>query len=203
MATVVELPKTPRQPDGVFLDPEPALPRAVAKAPARGIVSLKEPVGDGILRAAIETFFAAFTDHEPDALDGVLSHSARLLDSHGASSYTVVRDELLRRVAAFKASNVTKVQIDGVERYEYDDLEVDGTSAALPRRGQDLSGMRARPSEMRPGDILARVHLIVPRVGGDRLFGDVVVLLFRWDEDAEGSGSGRLRVVGFDEQDVR
>jgi hypothetical protein len=186
---VVELPRTPRQPDGVVLDPEPALPRAVAKAPARGVVSLKEPLDDGVLNAAIEAFFAPFTDHEPEALDSVLSRSARLLDSHGASSYTIVRDELLRRVAAFKASNVTAVHVDGVDRSEYDDLEV--------------TGLRPRPSEMRPGDILARVHITVPHVGGDRLFGNVVILLFRWDEDAERPGSGRLRVVGFDEQDVR
>ena len=189
LGTVVELPRSLRRPDGVVLDREPALPRATARAPARGVVSLKEPVGDEVLRAAIEAFFVVFTAHEPEALDGVLSRSARLLDSHGGSSYAVVRDELLRRVAAFKASNVTSIHVDGVERSEYDDL--------------GMTDFRPRPAEMRPGDILARIHLTIPRVGGDRLFGNEVLLLFRWDTDAERPGSGRLRVVGFDEQEVR
>ena len=189
MTTVVELPQSPRRPDGVVLDPEPALPRAVTRAPARGIVSLKEPLGDKVVGAAIEAFFAVFTGHEPEPLEGVLARSARLLDSHGGSSYAVVRDELVRRVAAFKASNVTTVHIDRVERSEYGDL------------GE--AGLRRRPPEMRPGDVLVRVHVTIPGAGGERLFGNVVVLLLRWDEDLEGAGPPRLRVAGFDEDDVR
>jgi hypothetical protein len=186
MATVLELPKTPRQPDGVVIDPEPALPPAFARAPAEGVVSLKEPLDEGIVGAAIEAFFSVFTSHAPEALEGVLSRSARLLDSHGGSSYAIVRDELLRRVAAFKAANVTTVPIHRVERAEYADL------------GEN--GLRPRPGEMRPGDILVRVHLAAPHAGADRLLGDVVVLLFRSETEA-AEGPPRLRVVGFDEQD--
>jgi hypothetical protein len=189
MVTVVELSQSPRRPDGVVVDPEPELPRAVTSAPARGVVSLKEPLGDKVLGAAIEAFFAVFTGHDPDALDGVLSRSARLLDSHGGSSFTVVHDELARRVAAFKASNVTEVHVDRAERSEYDDL------------GE--TGLRRRPAEMHPDDVLVRVHLTVARGGGDRLFGNVVVLLFRWEEDPERGGPARLRVAGFDEEDAR
>jgi hypothetical protein len=189
VVSVVELPKTPRQPDGVVLDPEPALPRAAESVPARGVIALKEPIGEAVVAAAVDAFFIPFTSHEPEALEGVLSHAARLLDSHGASSYTIVRDELLRRIAAFKLAGVRSVHVDGIERYDYGDL------------GE--SGAQSRPAEMRKGDILARVHLTTPHLGGDRLFGDIVVLLFRWDEDADGPGRARLRVVGFDEADAR
>src|SRR5580658_6926485 len=83
MASAIDLPKTPRQPDGVILDPEPTVPRAVESAPARGVISLKEPLSDAILRGAVDAFFVPFTSHDPDALEGVLSRAARLLDSHG------------------------------------------------------------------------------------------------------------------------
>jgi len=49
-------------------------------------------------------------------------------------------------------------------------------------------------------DVLVRVHLTIPGAGGERLFGNVVVLLLRWDEDLEGAGPPRLRVAGFDEE---
>jgi len=190
VASALDLPKVPRQPDGVILEPTSALPRAVETAPARGVISLKAPLGDTVLRAAIDAFFVPFTTHDPDALDAILSRAARLLDSHGASTYTIVRDELVRRIAAFKAAGVTRVDVDAVERFEYGDLGRSG-------------GARPRPPEMRKGDILARVHVTVPRPGGDRLFADVVVLMFRWDEDADGPGKARLKVVGFDEQDSK
>jgi hypothetical protein len=189
VATGLELPTTPRQPDGVVVDPEPALPRARENASARGVLSLKEPLSDAAVRAAVEAFFVPFTSHDAEALDGVLSHAARLLDSHGASSYSIVRDELLRRVAAFGRAGVGSIPIDGIERFDFGDLG--GTRT------------HARPLEMRKGDILVRVHVTLPHTGGDRLFGDVVVLLFRWDEEQDGPGKPRLRVVGFDEEDAR
>jgi hypothetical protein len=189
MQTTVELPDGPRQPDGVAFDPPSAIPRAVEAAGAGGVVTLKEPIGDRAIRSAISGFFAAFAVHDPEALDAILSHSARLLYSHGASSYVIVRDELLRRLAGFSRAGVNSVPIDSIERFDYGDL---GASAAHPR-----------PPEMRKGDILVRVHLSLPKGGTDRLFADIVVLLFRWEEDVDGPGSARLRVAGFDEEEPR
>jgi hypothetical protein len=189
VATSLELPKTARQPDGVVLDPEPLVPEAREAASARGVISLKEPLSDAAVRAAIEAFFVPFTSHDAEALDAVLSHAARLLDSRGASSYSIVRDELLRRVTAFGHAGVQRIPIDAVERYDYGDL---GARSTHPR-----------PPEMRKGDVLVRVHVTVPHTGNDHLFGDVVVLLFRWEEEPDGAGKARLRVVGFDEEDAR
>jgi hypothetical protein len=188
MTSALELPKTPRQPDGVVIDAEPTVPRAVESSAARGVISLKEPLGDAVVRGAVEAFFVPFTSHDPEAVDGVLSHSARLLDSHGASSFAVVRDELLRRVAGFKAAGVTSVHIDSIERFDFGDL---GENGGHPR-----------PPEMRKGEVLVRVHVTTPHPTGDRLFADVVVLLLRWDEE-DGPGKARLKVAGFDEQEAR
>jgi hypothetical protein len=165
------------------------VPEARESTAARGVVALKEPVSDAALGQAVLAFFAPFTSHEPDALDGILSRSARLLDSHGASSYAVVRDELLRRITSFNRAGVGAVQVDSVERYNFGDL---GETSAHPR-----------PPEMKKGDILARVHITLPRTSSERLFADTVVLLFRWEEGEEGRGNARLRVAGFDEEEAR
>jgi hypothetical protein len=186
-ATVAELPKPARRPDEVF-DRDRVFPHAAASAPAQGVVSLLEPVDERVLRDAVEAFFAVFTGHDPEALEAVLSPASRLLGSHGASSYAVVHEELVRRVLAFKASNVTAIHVESVDGAAYGDF--------------DEVGPRRRPSEMRPGDILAYVRLTVPRVDRERLFGEVIVLLFRPEEDAEQPGRSRFRVVGFDEGDA-
>jgi hypothetical protein len=45
---------------------------------------------------------------------------------------------------------------------------------------------------MREGDLLVRVPILTPRVGNDRLFGDVVVLLLRRED-------GRFKIAGYGE----
>ncbi len=184
IVTALELPATPRHPDGVVLDTAPAVPVPVERAPAEGVVALKEPVADGTVRAALGAFFDAFAAHDVDELDRALSRSARHLDAHGGSSFQVLLDELLRRLRLFEATRVDAVHIEGIDRFSYRDL--------------GPGGARPRPSDMRPEDILVRVHLLLPRPNGERLFGDVVVLLLRWEDDPGGRRS--LKVTGFDEE---
>ncbi len=186
MKTALELPKEPRHPDGVVLDPDPGMPVVVEHAQARGVVSLKEPVGDEVIRRGVDAFFDAFTRHDPDALDAILSRSARLLDAHGGSTYSALREELRGRIRAFEAAAVTSLHVEGVDRFDYRDLG--GVAAA-----------RKPPQEMRPGDVLVRVHVAVPRSGSTKLFAPVVVLLLRWEDEADAPGKTTLRVAGYDE----
>ncbi len=186
VVTALELPAGPRRPDGVTIDAPPALPSAVERARAEGIVALKAGVNDALIRTAASTFFDAFAAHDVEALDRNLSRSARHLDAHGGSSFQVLVDELVRRIRLFEANDVDAVRIERIDRFFYRDLG-DG-------------GARARPSDMRPEDILVRVHLLLPRPGGERLFGDVVVLLLRWEDDPNGGDTRGLKVVGFDEE---
>lgn len=187
--TALELPTAARQPDGVEVPVETALPPAAERAPARDVAVLREPVADEVIRRAVASFFAAFERHDADAIDALLSRSARLLDAHGGSTYATLREELRGRVRAFEAAGVSSVGVEAVERHDFRDL---GAGA----------GARPRPLEMRPGDVLVRVHLAVPRVGASvRLFAPVVVLLWRWEEDADAPGRRVLRVAGYDEED--
>jgi hypothetical protein len=187
MNTAVELPTSDRHPDGVALESGLALPRAVERAPAAGVVSLKEPVGDAAIQKAVDAFFAVFTNHDGEALDALLSRSARLLDAHGGSTYGTLREELRGRIRNFDAAGITSVRVEGVERFDYRDLGGD-------------AGVRDRPKEMRPSDVLVRVHVSLPRSSGMKLFGSVVVLLWRWEEDGE-AGKAVPRVAGYDEEE--
>jgi hypothetical protein len=190
LTTVTELPKTPRQPDGVAMDPQPALPAPVERAPAAGVVSLRAPVGEAAILALVEQLLSAFRSHDATVLDAVLSRSVRLLDTHGSGTPSVVRDELSRRVVGFKNAGVSQVHVDAIDRFTYADLGQPGT---LPR-----------PAEMRVGDVLVRVHLAMPHPGGERLLGDVIVLLIRAEADPDAPGEKpSLRIAGFDEPEAR
>jgi len=188
MRTALELP-VDRHPAGVALDPTPPIPRAVEKAVASGVVALRPALPDDTLRRALATFFGVFSGHDTDALDPLLSRSARILDAHGGSTYSALRDELRGRIRAFEGAGSPAVRIDQLERFDFGDLE-----------GEDA--VRPRPPEMRPGDVLVRAHVSVPRSGGARLFGAVVVLLFRWEEDPEATDRPVLRIAGYDEEDT-
>jgi hypothetical protein len=188
MSTALELPRAPRRPDAVPVDVDRALPEAAERAPASGVVSLKQPIGDDVVRHAVDAFFAAFTRHDLDALDGMLSRSARLLDAHGGSTYGALREELRGRIHAFEAAGVGAPRVDAVERFDYRDLGGEG-------------GARQRPGEMRPHDVLVFVHVDLPRSSASKLFAPIVVLLLRWEEDADRPGKSVLRVAGYDEQD--
>jgi hypothetical protein len=184
--TALELPSSPRRPDGVTNDIPPALPALVERAPAEGVVALKEGTSDAAIRAATNAFFDAFAAHDVEALEQSLSRSARHLDAHGGSSFQVLTDELLRRLRLFEVAGVDAVRIERIDRFFYRDL------------GE--GGARPRPSDMRPEDVLVRAHLLLPRPNGERLLGDIVVLLLRWEEDANASGKRSLKVVGYDEE---
>jgi hypothetical protein len=186
VATALELPTGPRRPDGVTIESPAALPAPVDRARAEGVVALKERVSDATIRAAASAFLDAFAAHDVEALDRSLSRSARHLDAHGGSSFQVLADELVRRLRLFEASGVDAVHVERIDRFFYRDLG-DG-------------GARPRPSDMRPDDILVRAHLLLPRPSGERLLGDVVVLLLRWEEDAGAGDKRSLKVVGFDEE---
>jgi hypothetical protein len=187
MSSALTLPETPRQPDGVVLDPPMLAPPAVTRARASGVISLKAPIGDDVLRRAVRAFFDVFVDRDADALDALLSRSARLLDAHGGSSYATLREELRSRIRAFDAAGASAVRVDTIERFDYRDLAGDPSGGA--------------PPEMRPGDVLLRVHVAAPSASATRLFAPVVILLLRWEEDAEAPGQPDLRVAGYDEED--
>jgi hypothetical protein len=176
LETVTEMPKTPRRPDGVVLEPSPALPLASDRAPASGVVALREPLADKDVEDIVRAYVRAFEREDSDALVQLLAQDAAPLGRAGGKNQLV---ELWRtKMKNFeyqKLAGVEVVRLTQIEKLTYEMLSV--------------SGGPTRPTEMRPGDLYVRVPIATPRVGSDQLFGDILVLLLRREE-------GRLKIAG-------
>jgi hypothetical protein len=179
VVTAAELPTVPRHPDGVLLEPPPALPTPEDRAEARGVVLLREPLGPEAVRHLVTDFLHAFVQEDIDALLTLLLPNAGPLDGPRRGT---LRDTWYARMRSFDYSKLSGEEIahfDQIERAEYDDL---GEPGEPPR-----------PTMMRRGDVLVRVPIATPRVGTDQVFPEVLILLLRRDE-------GRFKIAGVGEE---
>lgn len=176
LETATEMPRTPRRPDGVVLDPPPALPPAQERAAAAPVLALREPPVDQDVEEVVRAYLRAFEREDMDALVQLLAQDAAPIGRGGGRTQLV---ELWRgRLKSFeyqKLAGEEVAKLGQLERRSYD-------AYALPGAGP-------RPAEMRPGDVMVRVPIATPRVSGEQLFGDVLVLLLRRED-------GRLRIAG-------
>jgi hypothetical protein len=174
--TVTELPKAPRRPDGVVLEPAPAMPDSVARSDAAlPIAALHEPPDDRALGALVRRYFLAWEREDVEALTRLLSADATLLGHAGGRPIEAFRARL-RRYEYQRIAGLEPARFDRLERHRYVDLDA-----------------RQRPREMREGDLLLRVPVLVARIGGDPLFGDTLVLLVRREDEG-------LRVAAIGEE---
>lgn len=173
------MPKTPRRPDGVVLEPTPAMPAPADRAPASGIVALREPLADKDVEEVVRAYVRAFEREDLDALVQLLAQEASPLGRAGGKNQLVdLWRTKMKNFEYQKLAGVEVARVAQIEKYGYDALGGSGASSG-PQR----------PAEMRPGDLYVRVPIATPRVGSDQLFGDVLVLLLR-REDA------RLKIAG-------
>jgi hypothetical protein len=185
VATVTDLPDAARKPDGVLLDPPPALPSAVAHADARGVVALREPVDVSTVRTFVTTFIAAFVHEDLAALQSFLAADATTLDVSGRAPRQAILSDWLRRFQQLEYSRLEGVDVvlaQRIQRFDYDEL---GGPDDPPR-----------PTMMRQGDTLVRAPVEVSRVGPDKFFGDVIVMVLRRDDT-------HYKVVGYEEIDTK
>ena len=179
LETATEMPKTPRHPDGVVLEPPPALPVAADRAPASGVVALREPLADKDVEDVVRAYVRAFEREDIDALIQLLAQDASPLGRAGGKAQLVdLWRTKMKNFEYQKLAGVEVARVAQIEKHTYDTLGVSG-SATSP----------SRPAEMRPGDLYVRVPIATPRVGSDQLFGDILVLLLRREE-------GRLKIAG-------
>jgi hypothetical protein len=181
------IPDTSRQPDGVVLEPPAAVPEAEERGEAGGVVSLRAPLPVEAVTTVVHRLFRAFGHEDVDALQAILTDGAVVLApslGSGAGAVNANRAghpggaegsllDLWRTrlknpsYARLAALGVDLVEPDAIARFGYDDLG----SAGAPER----------PSGMKPGDLLVRFAIAMPRVGTERLFGDAMTLLLRRD----------------------
>ncbi|WP_394839595.1 hypothetical protein LVJ94_22170 [Pendulispora rubella] len=182
--TAPEAPPEPRRPDGVVLDPPPAIPLATDRAGARGVVALREPLGDDAMFDVVRAFVSAFQREDADALIGLLTFDAVLLDAKGTKSRSAIVDgwrARFRNLDYSKLVGTEVVDLDSIERY----TAQNAAGANVP----------ARPAEMREGDVLLRIPVAAARVAGERYFGDVITMMLR----REGE---RYRIAALGEEDA-
>jgi len=152
-------PDEKRRPDGVAVDLEGSLPSARAAGSSQdGLLSLREPV------------FRAVSHEDLDAFVEVLAVDAQHLPLGSGASMPVER-HWDRRFRKFDYASAVELPYreSMVETYRFDDL--DGS----------LSNRPVRPVGMMPQDVLVRVPISRTRSGLDRVFGEEMLFVLRWD----------------------
>jgi hypothetical protein len=97
----------------------------------------------------------------------------------------VILADWLRRLQQLEYARLEGVDVvlaQRIQRFDYDEL---GGPDDPPR-----------PSMMRPGDTLVRAPVEVSRIGPDKFFGDVIVMVLRRDDT-------RYKIVAYDEIDTK
>jgi hypothetical protein len=178
------MPTTPRRPDGVVVEPPPALPPIDERAAARGVVALREPLSDEAVKEVVRTYFTLFEHEDLEGLAQLVTTDVVSLDARARGTRSSIFDlwrTRMRQLDYSKLAGLEVVQLDRLEHYGFDDL---AGSTSPPR-----------PTVMRSGDTLVRVPISAARVGGERFFGDTLTLLLRREE-------GRFKIAGVAEDDA-
>jgi hypothetical protein len=176
-------------PDAVAIDPPAAVPEPASRANAGGVVALRVPVSRDAVAVLLRAFFDAWQRESVDDLAALLAPDAGPLEAraHGARALVEGWRQRMRAHEYGKLAGLEMVRPERIERWELDEL---GTEGAPPR------------VDARPGEVTVRAHVEVPSVGGDRLFGDAVVMVVRRDPVRTGAGEraeGVLRIAAYGE----
>ncbi len=175
---------TARAPDGVVIDPPPVLPAPLSRSSAQGVVSLREPPAHDAVVELVRTFLDGWQRESLETLLGLSTSDAALIDGADRGHAALIESwrQRLRAHDYGRLAGTELVLPERIERWEWDDL-------GAPNRP-------VRPSGMKSGDILVRAPLEVTRVAGERVFGDVVVMVLRRQD-------GGLRIAGYGEVDAQ
>ncbi|MBX3210233.1 MAG: hypothetical protein KF764_34695 [Labilithrix sp.] len=175
--TATEVPKAPRRPDGVVLDPPAALPAPSDRAEARGVVALREPLADKDVEEVVQAYIRAFEREDDQALIQLVAEEAASLGRPGSSRQQLI-ETWRTKMKSFEYQRIAGLEVARISQMERHTYETLGAPDSPER-----------PVEMRPGDLYVRVPIATPRVGSEQLFGDVLVLLLRRED-------GRLKIAG-------
>lgn len=170
----------PRRPDAVVVEPPPAMPSAVPRAEAGGVVALREPLGGDALRDVLDQLAEAWQHGSLEALAALLTNDAGPTDSRSRGRGPLL-EGWRQRLHAHEYARLAGVELlraDRAERWTWDELG-----------GSDAP---ARPAGMRSDEIYVRVPVEVTHVGNEKLFDDVMVLVLRLED-------GRYKIAGYGE----
>ena len=160
-----------RKPDGVLLEPSPAIPQPVERADARGVVALKLPLSIEDVRVVVKQLMTGISNEQQEVINQLLLPDATDLVSHyGREQMLTNWRQRFARLEYQKLRGIEVTHLERAEMREFDDLQT--------------TGAHARPAEMVQGDLFVRIPITAPLSNGERLFDDVLLLLLR--RDAQG-----------------
>lgn len=182
------MPDTTRHPDGVLVEPAPAIPVAEEHGSAQaGVVALRQPISNEQIGETVHKYIHAFTEGERDGFDDLLDSDAVLFGDNGRSAPRTallqsLRGRFQQHQQDYHAIHEDIARLDRLERWSSDDL---GPFTDPPR-----------PPEMRKGDVYVRVPLD-PKLSatGEPLFRNTLILLLRRGPDHT------LHIAGLAETD--
>jgi hypothetical protein len=172
-----------RRPDAVVVEPPPAIPEAVERADARGVVVLRAPLGGDAVRDLVMAVVGAWQNESIEQLVALLTTDAGPIESRTRGRAALV-EAWQKRLHAYeyrRLAGLDLVHVERIERYGWDDLSPPDSPA--------------RPPDMRRDELFVRVPVEVTRVAGERVFGDVVLFLLRRED-------GRYKIAAYGEAEV-
>lgn len=186
LETALDVKDVTRKPDGVLLEPAPAVPNPEERGKAQeGVVALRQPISDEQIGELARDYVRAYVNGQVSPL---LTDDAVMFGDNGRSSPRAalvnwVLERFRQHVQDYQTLHKDIVRQEKLERWGHDDL---GPHSDPPR-----------PSEMHTGDVFARVPLDpAMSATGDPLFHNTLVLLVRRAPDR------KLKIAGLSETDA-
>ena len=186
--TQLELKDATRKPDGVLVEPTPAMPAPEERGTAQaGVLALRQPIGDEQIAEVVKKYIRAFVETDRSAFADLFENDAVMFLDNGRSgarpTITQNFDERIRQHRGEYRQYPDVARLDRIMQWSSDDL---GPHTDPPR-----------PNEMKPGDVYARIPLQSPlSQAGDPLYKNTLVLLLR-----RSAADRQLRIVGIAETD--
>jgi len=186
--TQLEVKDATRKPDGVLVEPAPAIPNPEERGSTQaGVVALRQPIGAEQIGEVVLKYINAFVTNDSSSFSELFESDAVLFGDNGRSSprNTIIQNfaQRMQQHRADYAKNRDIARLDRMVQWTSDDL---GPHTDPPR-----------PAEMHTGDVLARIPLQSPlSLSGDPLYRNTLVLLVRRSADHQ------LRIAGIVETDT-
>ncbi len=168
----------------IVVESPPALPSPVDHADARGVVALRQPLGRDALRDLCLAVVDAWQHESLDQLVQLLTSDAGPIEARSRGRGPLIEGwrERLHAHEYRRLAGVNLVRPERIERYAWDDLSVPDAPE--------------RPVQMQPDELYLRIPIEVTRAAGERLFGDMMLLLARRED-------GKYKISAYGEADGR
>jgi hypothetical protein len=160
------------------------MPAPAGHAEARGVVALREPLAGDAVRDSVHQLAEAWQHGSLEALVAMLTSDAGPIEARARGRGPLV-ESWRQRLRAHEYSRLDGAELlrpERVERWTWDEL---GASDAP-----------ARPVDMRPDEVYVRAPVEQTRLGNEKVFDDVIVLVLRLED-------GRYKIAAYGETEAR